>query len=102
MIAFPGIWLCRPFGAWVAKTNPRPYLRACDDNASVLRVHAVNPFAGAIVWASSIISSPRSGRAPGGLRLIHANSAICSWLTKLWRCSSDESPIMLMTDTLAR
>ena len=77
-------------------------MRACDDNASVLRVHAVNPFAGAIVWASSLTSRPRSGRAPGGLRLIHANSAICSWLTKLWRCSSDESPIMLMTDTLAR
>jgi hypothetical protein len=57
---------------------------------------------GANVWASSITNSPRSGRSSAGLRLIQANSAICNWLTKLCRCSSEDSPIMLITDTRAR
>ena len=52
--ALPGMWLCRPFGAWVANTRPRPYLRACDASASVLCVQAVIA----------------SGRGEG-LRLVH-------------------------------
>ena len=80
--ALPGMLLFRPRGAWVANTNPRPYLRACDDSASVLCVATVVRPDGAKFCASSITSSPPSGRSPAGLRLIHANSAICSWLTK--------------------
>ena len=91
-----------PRGAWVAYTNPRPYLRACDDSANVLRVATVVRPEGAKFCASSITSRPPSGRSPAGLRLIQANNAICSWFTKPSRCVPSESPTMLITDTLAR
>ena len=91
-----------PFWAWVAKTNPRPYLRACDDNASVLRVHAVNPFAGAIVCFIIHRQQTAQRSCAGQVAFDPREQRHRSWLTKLWRCSSDESPIMLMTDTLAR
>jgi hypothetical protein len=94
--------LCRPFGAWVAKISPSPYLRACDAGARVLCVRGVIAPDGARVCASSMTSRQSSGRSPTGCFLIQANSAIWSWLTKLWRTSSDGSPTKLMTETRAR
>ena len=49
VVALPEIWLCRPFGACVAKTRPRPYLRACDASVIVLAVAGLLPTAGASV-----------------------------------------------------
>src|SRR6185312_2447152 len=58
----PGYPVVPRLGACVAKTSPRPYFRACDDSATVLVVEAVAPRDGAKVCASSITSSPHSGR----------------------------------------
>ena len=77
-------------------------LAGLDDSANVLRVATVVRFDGAKFCASSITSRPPSGRSPAGLRLIHANNAICSWLTKPSRCWSFWSPTMLITETRAR
>ena len=67
-----------PVGDWVAKMSPRPYLRACDANALVLFDAAVIRTDGAKFCASSMTSSPPSGRSAAGFFLIQANRAIWS------------------------
>jgi hypothetical protein len=76
-------FVVQPLGACVAKTRPSPYLRACDASVRVLSVHAVIVPDGASVCASSITNRPPKGLSPAGFFFIQANSAICSWLTKL-------------------
>jgi hypothetical protein len=44
----------RAFGAWVAKTSPRPYFRACAARARVLCEQTVAGDDGANVWALSM------------------------------------------------
>lgn len=78
VVALPGTELCRPFGDWVAKSSPRPYLRAWAASRLVDSLHAVVPTAGTRSCASSMTSSALSGRSPAGFRLTQENSAIWS------------------------
>ena len=68
VVALPEIWLCRPFGAWVAKTSPSPYLRACEASAIVLAVQAVVPVDGRerlrLVHHEQPAQRPVTGRVP--------------------------------------
>ena len=94
--------LCRAFGDWVANSRPRPYLRAWEASRLVDSLHAVVPDDGTRSCASSMTSSALSGSLPAGLRLIHENRAICSWLTKPCHCSSLAIPTRLITLIRAR
>src|ERR1700758_233228 len=82
VVALPGIELCRLLGDWVAKSRPRPYLRACEASRLVDSLHAVVPDDGTRSCASFITSRALSGSPSAGLRLIQENRAIWSWLTK--------------------
>ena len=94
--------LCRLLGDWVAKSSPRPYLRACEASRLVDSLQAVVPVDGTRSCASSMTSRPPSGRSPAGFRLTHENSAIWSWLTKPCHCSRLAMPTMLITQIRAR
>src|SRR5579859_1190426 len=69
VVALPGMELCRALGDWVAKRRPSPYLRACEASRLVDSLHAVVPDDGTRSCASSITSSPASGRPCAGFRL---------------------------------